>query len=134
MPVGFAIAGFSQVLHDCCSGALTLRPMVFMEKGHLQSWPCITGQSEGELRQRVNSSLLLKKKKPTNFYYSLPECEENRDIHSMYQIDFIGLTMFLFNYCFAILKLLMKSSLPVCRLSSDKTHQLFRVTKEVGGQ
>lgn len=67
MPVGFAIAGFSQVLHDCCSGALTLRPMVFMEKGHLQSWPCITGQSEGELRQRVNSSLLLKKKNQPTF-------------------------------------------------------------------
>lgn len=107
--------------------------MVFMKKGHLQSWPCTTGQSEGELRQRVNSSLLLQKKK-TNFYYSLPECEENRDIHSMYQIDVIGLIMFLFNCYFAILKLLMKSALPVCGLSSDKTHQLFRVTKEVGGQ
>ena len=52
----------------------------------------------------------------------------------MYQIDFIGLIMFLFNCYFAILKLLMKSALPVCGLSSDKTHQLFRVTKEVGGQ
>ena len=57
----------------------------------------------------VNSPLLLKKKKKhNNFYYSLPECEENRDIHSIYHIDFIGLIMFLFNYYFAILKLLMK--------------------------
>lgn len=63
-------------------------------------------------RRIVNSSLLLKKK--NNFYYSLPECEENRDIHSMYQIDFIGVIMFLFNYYFAILKLLMKIFLPVC--------------------
>ena len=32
----------------------------------------------------------------------------------MYQIDFIGMIMFLFNYYFAILKLLMKIFLPVC--------------------